>query len=448
MALTFTSFVFITKAWAKDVLMVSGRWDNTFIMIDLEKAIDPANDGTSNAVINRVRYTPDAPDGRVMGGQGINLAIPPNGHFAYAIDHGRMSMDNVEAFYRGERIQHGFDGYVVIFDLKKALDPANNMTLNAVDEFVPTGGYGSTGIVITEDGKYAFIAHAEQKDSEDGGHYIKIMNLKTREIIGEVQQALGNPGFPCPPNRMPVGAPDLNFGCFPDTNGMVLSPIGGGYIFTGNGGTEDVGVIDVQRALSGDPTAEIFRIPVQTGPFGVGVSPDGKYVASANRESQRTGKEGNTISIIDVEKAISKDKNAEVARVLVGTSDPGIATRPFHPVFIDGGKRILVSNFRANNVSIVDVKKAIKGEPAEIARIPIVAPKDASAKSKPRGITVTRDGRYAAITGDGPSTGKPPKLGPGSSVLYILDLQSLEVISRVTGVGNEAYFTALVPGDN
>ena len=36
----------------------------------------------------------------------------------------------------------------------------------------------------------------------------------------------------------------------------------------------------------------------------IGASPDGKYVATANRESQRTGEEGNTISIIDVEKAI------------------------------------------------------------------------------------------------------------------------------------------------
>jgi len=67
------------------------------------------------------------------------------------------------------------------------------------------------------------------------------------------------------------------------------------------------------------------------------VSPDGKYVVSANRESQRTEVEGNTISIIDVQKAIAKAKDAEVARVLVGTNDPGAKTRPFAAAFIHAG---------------------------------------------------------------------------------------------------------------
>ena len=40
--------------------IASGRWDNTVIVIDLAKAIDPANDGTANAVINRLRVTSDA----------------------------------------------------------------------------------------------------------------------------------------------------------------------------------------------------------------------------------------------------------------------------------------------------------------------------------------------------------------------------------------------------
>ena len=64
------------EAWAKPMVMVSGRWDNEMILIDLAKAIDPANDGTDKAVINRVRYTPDSPTGGPMGGQGINVGIP------------------------------------------------------------------------------------------------------------------------------------------------------------------------------------------------------------------------------------------------------------------------------------------------------------------------------------------------------------------------------------
>ena len=37
----------------------------------------------------------------------------------------------------------------------------------------------------------------------------------------------------------------------------------------------------------------------------------------------------------------------------------------------------------------------------------------------------------------------PPKMGLAVVFFSILDLQNLEVVSRVTGVGNEAYFTAL-----
>jgi len=43
---------------SKDYLMASGRWDNMVIVIDVDKALDPANDGTPNAVINRLRVTP------------------------------------------------------------------------------------------------------------------------------------------------------------------------------------------------------------------------------------------------------------------------------------------------------------------------------------------------------------------------------------------------------
>ncbi|QZN98957.1 hypothetical protein [Chenggangzhangella methanolivorans] len=46
-------------ALAKDYFLASGRWDNVVLVIDLEKAIDPKNDATPNAVINRLRVTPD-----------------------------------------------------------------------------------------------------------------------------------------------------------------------------------------------------------------------------------------------------------------------------------------------------------------------------------------------------------------------------------------------------
>ncbi len=156
-----------------------------------------------------------------------------------------------------------------------------------------------------------------------------------------------------------------------------------------------------------------------------------------HREDARTGVEGNTVSFIDVDKALARAKDAEVARVLVGTNNPAVASRPFSVAFTPDGKTLLVSNFRANNVSFIDVAKAIAGEQgAEFARLALATP--SGAPSRPRGIVLTPDGKYAAITG-------APRSAAGSGVLWIVDVAARKAVSRVTGVGNETYLLALVP---
>ncbi|MBD0328134.1 MAG: hypothetical protein ICV68_17045, partial [Pyrinomonadaceae bacterium] len=257
--------------------IASGRWDNTIVVIDLAKALDPKNDGTANAVVNRIRVTPDI-DAKgtgkadvLAGGQPINVVISPDKRLAYIVNHsGRATQEAARSF------QHGHPGTVTVVNLEKALNPANNGTLNAVEGYIETEGAGPTGFAIAPDGKHAFLAHAEQYGDEDGGREIKVVDLTTRKVIGTVMQAYGKPGFPCPPNPVPHAAPHPNFGCFPDTNGITISPLGGGTLFTGNGGTDDVSVISVAKAIARNPTAELARIPVQTGPFGIGTSPDGR----------------------------------------------------------------------------------------------------------------------------------------------------------------------------
>ena len=93
--------------------------------------------------------------------------------------------------------------------------------------------------------------------------------------------------------------------------------------------------------------------------------------------------------------------HAEVARVLVGTSDPNVQTRPFIPSFTLDGRFIIVPNFRANNVSIVDLALALAHDRgAEVARIPLIRPPEADGQvlpARPKGSAVTSDGRYAVI---------------------------------------------------
>ena len=426
-------------AWtAGELLLVSGRWDNTVLVVDLGKAMDPANDGTPNAIVNRVRVTPDI-DVKGNGvadtpasGQPVNVVLSPDRRRAYVVNHsGSVTPAAAQKF------QHGHAGTVTILDVAKTLDPANAGTTNAIEAIVPTDGFGPVGLAVTPDGKHALVSASEGDQLEDGGRTISIIDLASNKVVSKVTQAWGNPGFPCPPNPIPHDGPNMAFGCFADANAVAISPKRGGLVFTANGGTDDVSVIDLARALARDSGAEIARIPVAVGPWGLAVSPDGALVATANRESARTGVEGNTVSFVDVEKAAAAAKDAEVARVLVGTNNPATSTRPFSLAFTPDGTQVIVSNFRSNNVSFIDVKKALAGElGAETARIRLETP--GGGPSRPRGIVVTPDGRYAAITG-------AARGAPGSGVLWVMDVSARKVVGRVTGVGNETYLLALLP---
>jgi len=423
-----------------DFFLASGRWDNTVIIIDLKKAIDPANDGTPNAVINRLRVTPDitTPGGKIeaASGQPIYITVDEAARRAYVSNHsGRASTAIAGSYDAGWKFQHGWPGTITVVNLDKALDRANWGTLGAVEGIFDSGGSGATGTVISPDRKYMAIAHAESPVSEDGGRYINIIDLATYRIVGQVEQAYGRippPGFVIPHN-----APDQKFGSFPDTNGLTVSPLGGGTIFSANGGTNDVSVISLKKALAGEKNAEIGRIPTQSGGFGIGTSPDGKYVAATSREDPRDNSEGNTISIISVEKALKDPATSEVNRILVGTTDPKEPSRPFVSVFTPNGKQIVVSCFRTNNITVIDAAKAIAGEKVQPKLIALETPN--GEPSRPRGIAFSSDGNYAAITG-------APKSKPGSSVVWILDTRDWTVKGRVTEIGNESYMIGAFSG--
>src|SRR5262249_61344402 len=85
-----------TMAWGADeLLLVSGRWDNTLLVIDLGKAMDPANDGTPRAILHSVRVTPDI-DAAGKGvadtpasGQPVNVVLSPDRRVRYLVYHSR-----------------------------------------------------------------------------------------------------------------------------------------------------------------------------------------------------------------------------------------------------------------------------------------------------------------------------------------------------------------------
>ena len=90
------------------------------------------------------------------------------------------------------------------------------------------------------------------------------------------------------------------------------------------------------------------------------------------------------------------------------------------PSFTPNGKGIIVPNFRSNNVSIVDLERALNGHPnPEVARIQLVR----------------TDG--ARVT---PSD--------ASGTVWIIDLRARNVVATVTAIGNDPYGLAVVEVDD
>jgi DNA-binding beta-propeller fold protein YncE len=446
---------FAHEALADDTyILATGRRDPRMYAIDLKKALRPENNNTPNAIVSRSKTALDRLDGKPLGDP-ANIVISEDGKTAYIVNHhGAVNND--------EFLQHGGRGNIAVMDVKKMIKRKHDNTADALERHIDSGYFGAVGLVLLKD--MFIIGNAESHDTEDGGNRITFVDRKTGSLRGSVELAVGRPGVSCPvfpvpfispsgppafehpfalPNGtfspVPLLSPHPSWGCFPDTNGITLGGGGDGksYLFAANGGTDDVSVIDLKRALVGEKTPEIARIRTQIGPWGITTSPNGRWVVAANRESQQRAFEGNTISIIDA------DRHVEVATTLVGTSDPNVQTRPFIPSFTPDGKEIVVPNFRANNVSIVDLASR-----TEVARIALPRPIDQDGvqrPARPKGSAVTSDGRYAVISG-GPRVTSDPFFPSGT--VWVIDLRTRLVVATVTGVGNDPYGLALVEVDD
>ncbi len=431
-------------AGPRQYILAAGRRLPYLYAISLDAALAPANDRTSNAIVSRSKVATEALDGRLLGDP-ANLVVSEDSRTVYVVNH-HGAIDNAE--FR----QHGGRGQIAVLDVDDVLSPRNDRTANALRRHMDTGGFGALGIVLLPE--TLVIANAENHLTEDGGNRITFVDRRTGSLRGSVELALGSPGFPCPdypvpyvppygpPRNLAVRAPNEGVGCFPNPNGLAMGRAtdGSAYVFSANGGTNDVSVIDLARALRGDTRAEIGRIPMQVGPWGITATPNRRHIIVANGGSQRDGSAGNMISVIDVDRArAGAGRAAEVIRVRVGTDDPSEPTHPLIPSVTPDGSELVVPNVRANNVSIVNMERALAGNSdAEVARIPLV--RTDGQPARPRGSAITSDGRYAVISG-GPSS---PPFSQELGHLYVIDLRSRRVVATVTGVGHEPYALAIV----
>jgi YVTN family beta-propeller protein len=443
-ALLLSIFAAAEPALAADsFILATGRRDPRIYAIDFKAALRTPNDRTPNAIVSRSKVQVDRLDGTPVGDP-ANIVLSEDRRTAYVINH-HGAIDNA-AF-----LQHGGRGSVSVMDVQKMINPHFDNTDAALEQSYDSGYFGAVGLLVLPD--VLLVSHSENWLTEDGSNRISLIDRKTGGRVGQIEMALGHPGHACPdfpvpfvsptpPPVVPFLAPDPQFGCWPNPEFLALGNGSDGrtYLFSGNAGTEDVSVMDLQSALAGVPVVEVApRVPVQTGPFGIKASPNGKLIAVTARESAKVDFEGNTMSIIDVDRARAGAPGAELARVRVGTDDPAGQARPFTLAWTPDGSTIVVANYRTNNVSIVDVRRALAHLPgAEVARIPVTRLMDPDGivrPGNPKGTAITSDGRYAVVSGG-------PRLAPNappSGTVWVIDLRSRQVVATVTGVGNDPY---------
>jgi len=436
------------SALADPFVLATGRRDPRIYAIDLKAALSPKNNDTPNAIVSRSHSSPRHLDGRLLGDP-ANIVLSDDQRTAFVMNH-HGAVDNAEF------LQHGGRASVAVMNVRKMLDRRLDDTSAALEHVFDGGWFGGVGLVILPD--LIVAGYSENWLSEDGSNRIGLIDRRTGGLVGQIEMALVGPGTrqltsPCPSFPVPFVSPtpppvvpflslDLAFGCWPDPEGLALAHGSDGrtYLVSGNAGTEDVSVMDLDKALAGGKVVEAApRIPVQSGPFGIKASPNGKFVAVTARESNRVDFEGNTISIIDIDRARQGLSGGEAARVRVGTDDAGAGARPFTVAWTPDGRSIVVANFRTNNVSVVDLALALAGKPgAEVARIPLVRPDGRPAR--PKGIAVTSDGRYAVVSGGA----RQPPNAPASGTVFVIDLRTRKQVATVTGVGNDPYGLTIV----
>jgi DNA-binding beta-propeller fold protein YncE len=435
-------------------ILATGRRDPRIYAIDLHKALQPANNNTSNAIVSRALVNPRRLDGTPLGDP-ANIVLSEDGEVAFVMNHHGGVVN-------AEFLQHGGRAGIAVMNVHRMIDRQFDDTDAALEHDFDAGWFGGVGILTA--GDLIVAGYSEGWLSEDGSNRIGLIDRRTGGIRGQIEMPLTGPGtrqlragcapFPVPfvsptePAQIPAGQAFLSdvdpadFGCWPDPEGLALARGSDGktYLISGNAGTEDVSIMDFGSALAGNRVVEVApRIPVQTGPFGIRSSPDGKYVAVTARESNITGSEGNTISIINVDLSRQGLPGAEAARVRVGTDDPAGAARPFTVAWTPDGRHIVVANFRTNNVSIIDLQRALAHTPgAEIARIALTRADGAPAR--PKGTFVTPDGRFAVVTGGANTLPDPTPTG----TVFVIDLRTNSQIATITGVGIDPYNLVVV----
>ena len=208
--------------------------------------------------------------------------------------------------------------------------------------------------------------------------------------------------------RAAAGDPSALQGIVPTGGGSGTSQLaiaGGRYLFTADEAAGRVTVLALPRIEAGDlgPAVQVAAIPVDMGPAGLGVSPDGRYVYVVSRvqrpalslgpgdrmygllTSAGLPRRAGTLTVIDVRRLDLDPAAAVVVTVPAGCGPARVAASP-------DGTTVWVTARLSNELLAFRTDQLLAGHAAvPVARVPIPA--------APEGLRLVRGGSVALVAG-------------------------------------------------
>ena len=238
------------------------------------------------------------------------------------------------------------------------IDTRTNQVTNVIDGFD-----GPSGMVITPNGKIAYVINYGSGSGSGRGDTVSMVNLQTNMIAGD----------------------PITIGQAPSA--IAISP-DGKFVYVTNYVDGDTGTGTLSVIRTSDNTV-VSTITGFSGPFAIAVTPNGKQAFVTNFGSNNFDPIGNTVSVVDLSsRMITKN-------ITVGLQPSGIAITP-------NGDFALVTNFNTFDVMQNANTSDLVGGQGTVNIIDThskkVLPTTIVVGQSPDAIAISSNGKFAYVT--------------------------------------------------
>jgi len=312
-----------------------------------------------------------------VGDTPSNIAITPDGKYGYVANNNNDSIANT----------------VSVINL-------SNNTVSTITNGTFNQPYT---ITINSAGTLAYVTNS-------GGSTISIVNIASNTVTSTIT------GFYLPTGMVIT----------PDGNTAYVNNYGDNTLASGNGNTISV-VTNLTTTPAITHTITINSpTPPNAAPAALAITPDGKYVYSANYVDGNPGT--GTVSVIDT-------SSNTIVDTITGFSGP------FNIVITPNGKYAYVSNFGSNNFTPVGTTVSA----IDLSTNKVIA--DIYVGVQPAGLAVTPDSRFVYVTVYNTLYLRPSfnGLNAAPGLVYIINTATNQLMTPVITVGYSPGGVAITP---